>query len=85
MACGDEGGCLEALALWQGRQSRHHAATWEARPVQTKRLAMRRLEARIPGWARQWMASKMGRRNAAGTRGRKMPADVSTIIDVLSI
>jgi hypothetical protein len=31
------------------------------------------------------MASKMGRRKAAGTRGRKTSDDVSTIIDVLSI
>jgi hypothetical protein len=31
------------------------------------------------------MASKMGRRKAAGTRGQKTPKDVSTIIDVLSI
>jgi hypothetical protein len=50
-----------------------------------KQLSMSLLEARLPGWAKQWMASKMGRRKTAGTRGQKMPAEVSTIIDVLSI
>jgi hypothetical protein len=85
MACGGDESCVEALALWQGRQSLHHSATWEARRGQTKRLAMSRLVARIPGWAKLCIASKMGRRKTAGTSGRKTPDDVSTIIDVLSI
>jgi hypothetical protein len=52
------------------------------RQGQTKWLAIKRLVALIPGWARLWMASKMGRLKLAGTRGRNTPDRVSTIMDV---
>jgi hypothetical protein len=35
----------------------------------------------MPGWARPWMASKIGRQKLAGTSGLKTPEDVSTRID----
>jgi hypothetical protein len=78
MCMGGDAGELDALARWQSWQSRHHAATWEARPGQRKRLEINRLEALMPGWARLWMASKKGRRKLAGTSGLKTPEEVST-------
>ncbi len=75
MCMGGDTGELDALARWQ---SRHHAATWEARPGQRKRLEINRLEALMPGWARPWMASKMGGQKLAGTSGLKTPEEVST-------
>jgi hypothetical protein len=35
----------------------------------------------MPGWARPWMASKIGQRKLAGTSGLKTPEDVSTRMD----
>jgi hypothetical protein len=32
----------------------------------------------MPGWARPWTASKIGRRKPAGTRGLNTPEEVST-------
>ncbi len=34
----------------------------------------------MPGWARPWMASKIGRRKVADTSGLNTPEDVSTRI-----
>ncbi len=34
----------------------------------------------MPGWARPWMASKIGRRKVAGTSGLNTPEEVSTRI-----
>ena len=80
MGTGAAAGCLVTLALWQSWQSLHQAATCEDRQGQTKRLEMRRRVALMPGWARLWTASKMGRRKATGTSGLKTPEEVSTSI-----
>jgi hypothetical protein len=74
---GDEGWEV-TLPRWQLWQSRHQAATWDARPGQTKWLEISLLVALIPGCARLCTASKMGHRKTAGTRGLKTPEEVST-------
>ncbi len=75
---GGETGWEVTLARWHCWQSLHQAATWEAKPGQTKRLEISRLVALMPGCARLCTASKIGRRKAAGTRGLKTPDEVST-------
>jgi hypothetical protein len=63
---------------WQLWQSRHQAATWDARPDHTKRLEISLLVALMAGCARLCTASKMGRQKTAGTRALKTPEEVST-------
>ena len=48
-----------------------------ARDDQRKRGEMRRRVARMPGWARVWMWSKIWRVKAAGMRGQNVPVEMS--------
>jgi hypothetical protein len=52
IAWGGAAGCLVTFARWHCWQSRHQAATWVDRQGQTKQLAIRRLVALMPGWAK---------------------------------
>jgi hypothetical protein len=62
MRPGGDDGWEVTLPRWQLWQSRHQAATWDARPGHMKRLDISLFIALMPGCARLCTASKMGRR-----------------------
>ena len=65
------------LAALQGMHWQNQVLESFDMDAQRKRDEMRRRVARIPGWARVCMWSKIWRWKAAGMRGRKVPVDVS--------
>ncbi len=65
------------LDRWQSTHSRAHSDTSLDRPRQQKRDETRRLEARIPGWPKLCIESKIRRRRLEGTNGRNVPDETS--------
>ncbi len=78
MCPGGDDGWDVTFPRWQLWQSRHQAATWDAKPGHTKRLEISLLVALMPGCARLCTASKMGWRKTSGTMGLKTPEEAST-------
>jgi hypothetical protein len=68
---------LRTFPRWHCWQSWHIAATSLAMTFQTKRAAIIRFVARIPGWAMLWMVWKMATLSASGTSGLVMPGATS--------
>ena len=64
--------CLEALARSHCWQSLHHAATSLLRPRHMTLVAISRLVARDPAWARPWKAAALSTR---GTSCRTFPLE----------
>ena len=77
MAAGGRWVCRMTLPRWHWRHCRAHCVTSFARRVHTKRDEINRLEALPPGWPALWSWSNTCRRCWTGTKGRKLPVEVS--------
>ena len=77
MASSSKCTCFCTLMRWHAKQERTLAVTSQARTGQTNMVETRRRLAWAQGWATLWMLSKTWGRSGTGTKGRKLPVEVS--------
>ena len=77
IGCTGAEGWVVTLAFWQAWHSLHQRPTSAAMPFHTNLLDMSLLEARIPGWAKEWTARNVFFLQANGTNGRRRPEETS--------